>query len=105
MTDHESLALNKLIATCVCVKKKCNTPEFMRYFAERINEAIAAMGSDDRVKWPGDWSNEFHLESGALPPRGADDGLSAGADLYAGARKRGEPVRGGCCQRGSDGRR
>ncbi len=61
MTDH---ATNKLIAVCLCVKKH-NTPEFMAYFAECINAALKEHGSDDRVKWPGKWAHEFHLESGS----------------------------------------
>lgn len=56
-------ALNKLIAVA-CTCKKRNTPEWMAYFAEVLNAAIAVCGSDDRVRWPGSWSNEFHLESG-----------------------------------------
>lgn len=63
MEDDKNFHLNKLIAVCCCVKKR-NTPEFMVYFAEVINNAIAAVGSDDRVVWPGSWSNEFQLTSG-----------------------------------------
>lgn len=59
---HEEFS--KLVATCACVKKR-NTPEFMEYFAERINVALEALGSDDEVKWPGKWSNKFHLVSGS----------------------------------------
>lgn len=62
MTEDE--AINKLIAVC-CTCKKRNTPEWMAYFAEVINAAIKARGSDDRVSYPGSWSNEFHLESGS----------------------------------------
>jgi hypothetical protein len=36
----------------------------MLYLADCINAAIAAQGSDDRVEYPGKWSNEFHLVSG-----------------------------------------
>ncbi len=56
--------IDRLIAVC-CTCKKRNTPEWMAYFADVLNAAIAARGSDDRVKWPGNWSNEFHLESGS----------------------------------------
>ncbi len=56
-------ALNKLIAVA-CTCKKHNTPEWMAFFADCINAAIAACGSDDRVRWPGKWANEFHLEIG-----------------------------------------
>ena len=59
MKDEEFSALSKLIAVASTCKKR-NTPEWMKYFADKINEAIAAMGSNDRVVWPGDWSNEFH---------------------------------------------
>lgn len=62
--------LNKLIAVA-CTCKKRNTTEWMQYFAECINAAIAAQGSDDRVEWPGKWANEFHLVSGG-PPDGKD---------------------------------
>jgi hypothetical protein len=62
--DTKEQALNKLIAVA-CTCKRRNTPEWMAYFAECINKAIEASGSDDRVEWPGSWSNEFHLISGA----------------------------------------
>ena len=63
MTDENLTALLQLIAyACTC--KKHNTPEWMACFAERLNAAIAACGSDDRVKWPGKWASEFQLESG-----------------------------------------
>ena len=64
MTDNErAIALNKLIAVATTCKKH-NTPEWMEMFAACINNAMAAQGSDDRVEWPGKWSNEFHLISG-----------------------------------------
>lgn len=64
--EHEKLhaEFSKFIALAITCKKH-NTPEWMAYFAERINSALAALGTDDRVKYPGKWSNEFHLESGA----------------------------------------
>ena len=63
MTD----AINKLIAVA-CTCKKRNTPEWMAYFAECINAAIADQGSDDRVVWPGKWASEFQLVSGGSAP-------------------------------------
>ena len=61
--DSRDVALNKLIAyACTC--KKRNTPEWMACFATIINAAIKAQGSDDSVRWPGSWANEFQLESG-----------------------------------------
>ena len=62
-TDKKMLALGNLIAVA-CTCKKRNTPEWMAHFAEVINAAIVACGSDDRVKWPGSWASGFHLEIG-----------------------------------------
>ncbi len=59
----DEVAVNKLLAVCCCVKKR-NTPEFMTSFAEVINAALAARGSDDRVEWPAAWSDEFYLVPG-----------------------------------------
>lgn len=65
MTDEEkAIAVNKLVSVCCCVKKQ-NTPEFMSYFADTLNAALEALGTDDRVRYPGKWSNELHLESGS----------------------------------------
>jgi hypothetical protein len=61
--EERESAINKLIAVAMSCKKR-NTPEWMAYFAEVINAAIAAQGSDDRVEYPGSWSDEFHLVSG-----------------------------------------
>jgi hypothetical protein len=63
MTRSERAALHDLVAVCLCVRKH-NTPEFMAYFAERINVALEALGSGDRVEWPGRWASEFRLVSG-----------------------------------------
>lgn len=61
---HE--AFSKFIAIALCVKKK-NTPEFMAYLAEQCNVALAALGTEDRVEWPGKWANEFSLVIGGKP--------------------------------------
>ena len=61
-TDRDT-AITKLIEVAMTCKKR-NTPEWMSYFADTINAAIAAVGSDDRVKWPGSWANEFQMEIG-----------------------------------------
>ena len=63
MSDEQRIALKKLIAVA-CTCKKRNEPEWMAYFAEVINAALLASGSDDRVKWPGPRANEFQIESG-----------------------------------------
>lgn len=74
MNDADFTTLNKLIAF-VCTCKKRNDPEWMAMLADRINDALAASGSDDRVKWPGKWANEFQFEIG----RGAKpNGLCGG---------------------------
>lgn len=57
-------AFTAFIATAMCVKRR-NTPEFMAHLAAAINTACEAIGCDDRVIWPGNWSNEFHYEIGA----------------------------------------
>ena len=59
MTEPERTALD----VCLCVKRE-NTPEFMALFADIINDALAATGSEDRVEWPGKWASEFRLVSG-----------------------------------------
>jgi hypothetical protein len=53
----------RLIAFATTCKTR-NGPEWMKQFADLINAALEAAGSDDRVAWPGKWSNEFHLISG-----------------------------------------
>lgn len=55
--------MNKLIAF-ICTCKKRNNPEWMAMLADLINKTLAASGSDDRVRWPGEWANEFQLEIG-----------------------------------------
>jgi hypothetical protein len=61
-TDYPK-EFNELIAAAITCKKK-NTPEWMADFADKINAAIKAAGSDDRVEWHGNWSKEYHLISG-----------------------------------------
>ncbi len=63
LTDFERTAIDRLIGLATTCKRR-NSPQWMSLFADAINAAISARGSDDRVTWPGDWSNEFHLESG-----------------------------------------
>jgi hypothetical protein len=59
--EAEITKTRELVAyACTC--KKRNTPEWMQSLADYLNAAIAAQGSDSRVKWPGSWANEFHLE-------------------------------------------
>ena len=58
---HE--ALRKLLAYAMSCKKR-NTPEWMEGFATRLNAALAALGDDSRVIWPGKWASEFQFEIG-----------------------------------------
>lgn len=61
--EQLNAAFSEFVAVAMCAKKR-NTPEFMAYFAERINTALAVLGTGDRVEWPGKWANEWHLVSG-----------------------------------------
>lgn len=64
MNDTErQQRINKLIAFAMTCKKR-NTPEWMAMLADVLNAAIEAQGSDDRVRWPGSWANEFQFEIG-----------------------------------------
>jgi len=59
-------SLNQFAGVALCTKKR-NTPKFMAQLADAINTALAALGNDSSVKYPGDWSNEFHYEIGGKP--------------------------------------
>jgi hypothetical protein len=61
--NADETAVNRLILLAITCKRR-NSPEWMNLFAACINDALRAYGSDDRVKYPGAWSNEFHLEIG-----------------------------------------
>jgi hypothetical protein len=59
--DEREIAINELLAYAVTCKRR-NTPEWMATFATLLNRAIEARGSDDRVRWPGSWADEFQME-------------------------------------------
>lgn len=61
MTAEQQTAFKKLIVhACTCRTR--NSPGYMQALADAINDAIAAQGGTDRVRWPGRWATGFELE-------------------------------------------